>query len=102
MNDQSVKHDEGKARLTLVPTQIIWDIAAIREYGNKKYPEGGPDNWKLVEPDRYWQALIRHVLAAWYNPYAIDHESGLSHLSHIATNAAFLLEMGVKDEEHTV
>ena len=100
MNDQSVKHDERKPIPTLVPRELVYAVERVRRYGTEKY--GDPDNWKLVEPDRYWQALIRHVLAAWYNPYAIDHESGLSHLSHIATNAAFLLEMGVKDEEHTV
>ena len=47
-DDQSVKADAGKPKLTLVPQQIIYDIAAVREYGNRKYPEGGPDNWKTV------------------------------------------------------
>lgn len=98
MNDQSVKHDEGKPIPTLVPREIVYAVERVRRFGTEKY--GSPDNWRNVEPDRYWQALIRHVLAAWYNPYAIDHESGLSHLSHIATNAAFLLEMGVKNDDN--
>ena len=33
--DQTAKADAGKARLSLVPTQIIWDIAEVREYGNR-------------------------------------------------------------------
>ena len=99
MNDQSVKHDEGKPIPTLVPPEIIYAIERVRKYGITKYPDGGIDNWRNVEPERYWNALIRHVLSAWYNPYAIDHESGLSHLSHIATNAAFLLEMGVQSAD---
>ena len=94
MNDQSVKHDEGKARLTLVPTQIIWDIAAIREYGNKKYPEGGPDNWKQVEPQRYRDAAFRHFLEYIKDPNSVDKESGLPHRWHLECNLAFLAEMG--------
>ena len=99
MNDQNAKHDEGKPIPTLVPRELVYAVERVRRYGTAVYG-GDPDNWKLVEPDRYWQALIRHVLAAWYNPYAIDHESGLPHLAHIATNAAFLLEMGVKKDDN--
>lgn len=33
MHDQTIKTDAGKPRLTLVPTQIIRDIATVREYG---------------------------------------------------------------------
>ena len=51
MNDQKVKSDSGKPKLTLVPRRIIFDIARVREYGNDKYPEGGPDNWKQVEKE---------------------------------------------------
>lgn len=39
--DQSAKADAGKPKLSLVPVEIIRDIARIREYGNGKYPEGG-------------------------------------------------------------
>ena len=65
MNKQEAKADSGKAKLSLVPRQIIWDIAAIREYGNNKYPEGGPDNWKTVEIERYRDALYRHFFYIW-------------------------------------
>lgn len=38
------KADEGKPKLSLVPTQIIRDIAVVREYGIEKYhdPEVSP------------------------------------------------------------
>lgn len=33
---QSAKADAGKLQISLVPTQIIRDIAVVRAYGNKK------------------------------------------------------------------
>ena len=93
--DQTAKADAGKLRLTLVPTQIIWDIAAIREYGNKKYKD--PDNWKRVEPQRYRDAAYRHFLKYIEDPHSVDEESGLSHLAHLACNIAFLCEFEKMD-----
>jgi hypothetical protein len=93
------KADSGKPKLSLVPRQIIYDIAKIREYGNAKYPEGGPDNWKKVEIERYRDAAFRHFLAYLDDPKGADKESGLPHLAHLACNIAFLceLEKGEKD-----
>ena len=93
MNDQSVKADAGKLKLTLVPRQIIKDICEVREYGNAKYPEGGPDNWKQVDIQRYRDALFRHFLAYLDNPHGLDEESGIEHYKHMACNMAFLCEM---------
>lgn len=93
MNDQTIKADEGKLRLTLVPTELIRAVARIRMYGNQKYPDGGPDNWKAVEPERYRDALFRHLLAYLDDPAGVDPESGLPHLWHLITNAAFLCEL---------
>ena len=89
----TAKADQGKPKISLVPPQIIWEIAKVREYGCAKYPDGGPDNWKRVEADRYFDALIRHILAAWNDRASLDEESGLKHLSHAACNLAFLLEL---------
>lgn len=87
------KQDYGKAKLSLVPRRIIWDVAAIREYGNNKYPDGGPDNWRGVEPERYRDAAYRHFLRYLDDPKGVDSESGLPHLWHLATNIAFLCEL---------
>lgn len=89
--DQSAKSDAGKPKLTLVPQQIIYDIAKVREYGNEKY--GDPENWRTVEPERYRDAAFRHLLAYLDDPYGVDSESGLPHLWHLACNVAFLCEM---------
>ena len=91
MNDQTAKADAGKLDLTLVPRRIIWDVAAIREYGNRKYHD--PENWRTVEPERYRAAAFRHFLAYLDDPEVVDAESGLSHLWHLACNVAFLCEM---------
>ena len=91
--DYHAKQDYGKAKLSLVPRRIIWDVAAIREYGNNKYPDGGPDNWRGVEPERYRDAAYRHFLGYLDDSRSVDSESGLPHLWHLACNIAFLCEM---------
>lgn len=96
VEDQSIKTDIGKPKLTLVPRQIIYDIAEVREYGNHKYPDGGPDNWKQVEVQRYRDAAFRHLLLYLDDPSGVDEESGISHLSHLACNIAFLCELEVR------
>lgn len=92
---QEAKADAGKPRLTLVPMQIVWDIAKVREWAvANKYPD--PSNWKTVEPERYREALLRHILRYVDEPDGVDEETGLPHLYHVATNCAFLCAM----EEH--
>lgn len=90
-NDQSIKADAGKPRLSLVPPEIIKDIARVREYGLQKYGES--ESWRKVEPERYRNAMFRHLLAYIADPSSLDEESGLPHLWHLACNAAFLCEM---------
>ena len=96
--DQTAKADAGKPKLSLVPTGIIYAIARVREYGNRKY--GSSDNWKQVEAQRYVDAAYRHLLqVVKYGLDSVDEESGLNHLDHCATNLAFLIEMrGEKNE----
>lgn len=88
---QEAKADAGKPRLTLVPMQIIFDIAKVREFGNAKY--GDPNNWKRVEPERYREAAFRHFLKYIDDPLGVDEESGLPHRFHLECNLAFLAEM---------
>lgn len=95
--NQNAKADAGKPRLSLVPRAIIWDIAAIREYGNKKYHD--PENWRQVEAQRYRDAAYRHFLRYLDDPEGMDEESGLPHLWHLACNIAFLCEMERMDRE---
>ena len=96
--NQSAKADSGKPNLSLVPTEIIYEIEKVRAFGSRKYHD--KDNWKKVEIERYHQALLRHTLAIWDDVNAKDKESGLLHLSHMATNIAFILEL-MKDKGDT-
>ena len=94
--NQQAKADAEKPIFSYVPTEIIYEIEKVRSYGVKKYKN--PDNWKNVEIERYHEALLRHTMAVWDDIGARDEESGLLHLSHIATNIAFILEL-MKDKE---
>ena len=89
--DQSIKEDEGKPKLSLCPQGIIHEIARVREFGNKKYPE---DSWKEVEERRYLDAALRHMssmVSEGLDSKADD--SGLMHVSHAACNLAFIIEL---------
>lgn len=96
-NDQRAKADAGKPQLTLVPRRIIWAIAKVRMYGNKKY--GDPENWRQVEKERYRDAMMRHMLQYLDDPDGVDEESGIKHLHHLACNVAFLCEMEAKPND---
>lgn len=96
----TAKADSGKLEISLVPPQIIRDIAEVRMYGNKKYHD--PNNWKQVSLERYINALLRHTLKFWEDPYMLDDESGLPHYKHMACNMAFICDMierGKKNEK---
>lgn len=95
-----LKDTVGKPRLTLVPRKIIFAIAKVREFGNRKYLT--EDSWKLNSRRAYQDAAFRHFIAYLDDPDSLDEESGLPHLHHLATNIAFLIEGGFKDEEPAV
>lgn len=100
-NSQEAKRDDGKLPISLVPTQIIKDVAEVRLFGTRKY--GDPDNWKSVEIRRYVDALLRHALEFVRDLHSKDDESGIPHYKHMACNMAFICEMmreGFADENH--
>ena len=91
------KADKGKPRLFLVPPSLIEAVGIVRTYGVQKY--GEEQGWRKVEPWRYRDALMRHLVAYMREPQGTDEESGLPHLWHVACNVAFLIELeGMKDE----
>lgn len=99
MNDKN-KADQGKLRLTLVPLQIIQEIAKVRMYAiDVKYPETGRDGWREIGIERIRDAMCRHLLAYLKDPKGLDEESGLPHISHLATNVAFLCELELAKEK---
>ena len=85
---KGAKYDDGKLRLSLVPPEIVTAVAEVREFGKRKYADA--ENWRSIEPERWHEALLWHVLAIWDDPTHIDEESGLPSLWHVVTNGAFL------------
>ena len=89
-NRQEAKADRGKLRLTLVPPRANIAMAHVREYGTNKYKD--PENWRRVEAETYRDALYRHWIA-YLMGETHDKESGLPHMWHVLTNAAFLVDL---------
>ena len=85
--ERFLKFDKDKLKYDLIPTEAIKALAEVLTYGAKKYK---PDNWKNCEDvSRYIAALMRH-LEAYRSGKTVDDESGLPHIYHLLTNAAFL------------
>jgi hypothetical protein len=98
MKDQNAKADVGKPDIYLVPPELFEAVAKIRMYGNEKYHD--PDNWQTVEIERYYSAVMRHLLA-WRRGEDRDKESGYSHLWHAACNLAFMIALEDRENEET-
>ena len=74
-------------RWDLLPFEPVENVVEILTFGAKKYE---PNNWQKVESLRYFDALIRHLIADWIRGEDDDQESGLAHASHADCNAVFL------------
>lgn len=92
---QFAKADNGKLQISLVPMQINKDIAEVRMYGTNKY--NSPNNWVIIEMQRYVDALLRHLIAFIEDNNSVDEESGIPHYKHAATNMSFICEMMRED-----
>lgn len=92
--DRVAKADKGKIQPTLVSPDLVKAVAEVRMFGTEKYHD--PDNWKEVEPQRYLDALYRHLLA-YIGGEERDLESGLSHLAHMGCNISFLLDRDYRE-----
>lgn len=92
---QFAKADNGKLQISLVPMQIVKDCAEVRMYGTNKY--NSPNNWAIIDMQRFVDALLRHLIAFIEDPNSVDEESGIPHYKHAATNMAFICEMMRED-----
>jgi hypothetical protein len=85
-----MKHDAGKAPLSLVDRGAIEEIAQVLAFGAKKY---AAHNWRGgIAYSRLLDAALRH-LYAFSDGEDIDPESGLSHVAHAGCCIVFLLGM---------
>lgn len=98
MSREECKQTVGKPRISLVPPALLEQVALVRAWAiATKYKD--ENNWRKVPPREYLEAILRHALACIRKGWAAtDPESGLSHMAHIATNAAFILELVYTNE----
>jgi len=91
-NDEGCKQTIGKPRVSLVPPALIEGVARVRTWStSEKYPD--PESWRSVDSSYYLDAIGRHLVACIRHGIdAVDAESGLLHLEHLATSTGFLLE----------
>jgi len=77
---------EGKPRLSLVPIELMENMARVYEYGLIKYER---DSWRSFTPEQVnaclVDAAIRHVMA-YAGGQRYDPQSKLHHLSSAAWN----------------
>ena len=102
MTEQMQRFNEGKRKLSLLPTAFIealdnfqgplgllLETTKVLEFGAEKY---SANNWRKGGS---WMEVfnsgLRHAMA-YQNGEELDPESGLHHLGHLGCNIAFLLE----------
>lgn len=86
---KGIKHDTGKARMDLLPTEALIEVSRVLAYGAAKYSD---HNWREgLAWSRVIGAALRH-LTAFNDGIDIDPETGLSHAAHAACNLMFLLD----------
>ena len=81
------KFDSLKPRWSLVPKGVIAQVVDVLTFGAAKYSS---DNWMYVAPDKYYNALNRHI-DAWRSGEKLDEETGKHHLAHALCCLMFML-----------
>lgn len=101
IGEGGIKHDDGKADLSLVPLTALESEARAFGFGEKKY--GRYNYTRGFDVSRLTSAALRHIYA-YNNGEDIDPESGLHHLGHARACLAMLLhcrELGtLKDNRY--
>lgn len=84
---EGVKHDAGKLPLDLLDPLALDGIAAVLQFGAKKY---AAHNWRGgLSYTRLIAALLRHLFAILRGEDT-DPESGLPHVDHVGCCWMFL------------
>lgn len=84
------RSDPSKLRYDLIPPEAEAAIASVLTFGASAY---GDRNWERGLPWMETVASLRRHLAAFVAGEDLDPESGLPHVNHVVTNAAFLATM---------
>lgn len=86
------KNDQGKPKLSIIPTDALWGMARALTYGASKYSLHNFRNG--IHYTRLADAAMRH-LSVWMEGEELDRESGNSHLDHALASLAMLKFMSV-------
>lgn len=83
-----LRDNKGKLPWHLLPVEAMEEIVKVLQFGATKY---APENWrKGLSWDETYDSLMRHLIA-WKRGEKVDPETGLPHMAHVLTNAAFLM-----------
>lgn len=94
----SYKADKGKPRAGLMLedfSNALMEVAKVSTFGAEKY---APHSWSNIEPERYKDALARHLFQYYSSEGSLDDESGLLHLAHLSWNCLALLELKLRED----
>ena len=96
----------GKIPVELAPPSLTWAVAAVLGKAAGVLGKGAakyaPRNWeKGMEYSVCYACAVRHLLK-WWGGEERDPESGETHLAHVATNVAFLIEYDRRMEAGTL
>lgn len=85
------RKNKGKIRFDLIPPEVDLALAEVLTKGAEKYADR---NWEKGMPfvEGMLASLKRHI-NAWEMGEDTDSESGLSHMAHVLTNAAFIVTL---------
>jgi hypothetical protein len=93
----TMKYDNGKAPLHLIPPEVLVEISEIFGFGAAKY---GENNWRddggTTNFGRTYSSIQRHLNSFWQGE-DLDPESSKSHLIHAITQ---LIILRVHQMEH--
>lgn len=84
------KLDNGKPKISLIPSEAIIEMAIAFTYGANKYASDGFKGG--ISYRRLLDAAFRHILAI-SNGEDVDSESGNSHVGHAMASLAMLTYM---------
>lgn len=86
---QAKRDNKGKPKLSMLPKEPLVQITRVLEFGEAKYDR---NNWRKGLPyTSVIDSALRH-LHSFLEGEDTDHESGISHIAHAATNMVFLLQ----------
>lgn len=76
----------------------LLEVTKVGTFGAEKYTKHG---WIAVPhgKERYYEAMMRHLLEDMKMPESKDPETGISHLSHAAWNILAILSLRVREQE---